>query len=178
MPDSQQPQQGIDLIVEFFNRNSHKDLRVLDVGAGMGKWSKLLKNKTFLMDAVEAHAPYIERFGLKALYSNVHNYDIRNFEYEKGTYDIVILGDVLEHLEFDDAIKLIEDMKQKVSIIFLTIPITICVQDGSVYGNEFETHRYQWSDKEIQQILGFKLLNVGGNDNGLVGIGTYIWGRN
>tara|TARA_R110000803_G_C11984313_1_gene321130 strand:+ start:943 stop:1467 length:525 start_codon:yes stop_codon:yes gene_type:complete len=174
MPDSQQPQKGIDMMVNFFEKR--KNLRVLDIGAGMGKWSSLIRGNTQSIHAVEAHAPYIEKFSLRSLYDKVYNQDIRFFNYEEE-YDVAILGDVLEHLEYEDAIETILVLKNKVSCILLTIPITICIQDGSVYGNDYETHRYQWSDKEIQQVLGFKLINVGSNDNGLVGIGTYLWNR-
>jgi len=173
MPDSQQPQKGIDIMVNFFKHNNN--LRVLDIGAGMGKWSKLVRHYAQSIHAVEAHLPYIERFKLHTLYDKVYNEDIRKFICEEN-YDVAILGDVLEHLEYDEALEVIDALKDKIPRLLLTIPITICIQDGSAYGNDFETHRYQWSDKEIQEVLGFKLLNVGANDNGLVGIGTYMWG--
>jgi predicted TPR repeat methyltransferase len=172
MPDSQQPQLGIDKMISFFSQRPG-ELNVLDIGAGMGKWSKLLRQYCKSIEGVEVHKPYIDKFNLESLYDKLHNENIVTFELKN--YDVAILGDVLEHIEYDQAIQLIENLKKNVKFIFLTIPITVCIQEGSVYGNSYETHVYQWSDKEVQEVLDLQLINVGANDNGLVAIGTYIW---
>ena len=172
MPDSQQPQAGVDIMVLYFSENP--GLRVVDVGAGMGKWSKLTRHLVGGIDAVEAFQPYISRFSLTDLYDQVYNEDMRTFGFSGG-YDVAILGDVLEHIEKPEALIFIEKLKSCVGRIFLTIPISLCIQDGSFYGNEFETHRYQWADDEIQSELGFTMLHSGPNENGLVMIGTYEW---
>jgi len=173
MPDSQQPQIGINKMLSFFKSTAGK-LNVLDIGAGMGKWSKLLRQYCKSIEGVEVHKPYIEKYNLESLYDELYNADITKV-IDFKQYDVAILGDVLEHIEYNKAIELIKKLKKRVKVIFLTIPITICIQDGAVYGNSYETHVYQWSDKEIQDVLDFQLINVGANDNGLVGIGTYIW---
>lgn len=172
MPESQQAERGTKLITNFFKTN--RGLNVLDVGCGEGKWARLVGEYVNL-DGVEAWAPYIDQYDLRPLYPNLFNVDIMNFDWSKKKYDAVILGDVLEHLEYNQAIELIKALKENVTYIFLSIPVTVCYQDGSNYGNPFETHRYQWSDKEIRDVLGLNLQNVGVNELGLVAIGTYFW---
>lgn len=180
MPQSQQSEIGTNIIVNRILANPA--FRVIDFGAGEGKWGKLLKNKIAHISGVEAWASYITRYNLKNYYDALYNVDLRNIDYsdEAGLvfgikYDIAILGDVLEHLPREEAVTFLDRLKAKMNIIYLTIPITICIQDGNLLGNPFETHHYQWSDKEIRYELGFDLLNVSVNDNGLVAVGCYEW---
>jgi len=172
MPCSEQTQKGIDLMVNFFKQRPN--LKVLDVGVGMGKWSKLVRETVNTIHGVEAFEPYVERFKLESLYDKIYIQDIREFEYEEK-YDVAILGDVLEHLEYEDAIKLILKLKAKIPVIFLTIPISDCPQDGALYGNDYETHRYQWNDTQIQTELSFKLLSAGRDPGCFAVVGTYMW---
>jgi cyclopropane fatty-acyl-phospholipid synthase-like methyltransferase len=175
MPESQQPQDGIKLVLQEILTNP--DASVLDVGAGEGKWGKLLKGKVNQIDGVEVWTPYIEKYNLASLYDNLHNINMLDINYDVK-YDIMILGDVLEHLKFEDAIKFIEEAKKHITKIYLIIPISLCVQDGSYFGNPFETHLYQWKDEELTTLFDFKLIHEGYNPNGLVKIGTYIWNKN
>lgn len=173
MPRSQQPVEGERMIVEEIRRMNYPT--ILDVGAGSGKWGQLLKDIA-VVDAVEVW-PANARSIPDGLYRSIYEKDIAFFAYQDlypGVYDVVILGDVLEHLEGDIGQYLVEQLKRNVSNIFLTIPVTECVQDGNALGNPYETHRFQWSDKELR-ILGFNLMHVGANSNGLVAIGTYKW---
>jgi hypothetical protein len=171
MPKSQQPVEGEMMIVEEIRRMNEPT--VLDVGAGSGKWGYLLTDIA-IVDAVEAWKPNVQAIP-NGLYRMVYNTDIRCFNFIDH-YDVIILGDVLEHLLYDEARELLELMRVGTDTIFLTIPVTECIQDGNVLGNPYETHKYQWSDKEVRA-EGFKLLHVGANPNGLVAIGTYKWTR-
>lgn len=174
MPESQQSKIGTDIIVNKILSNPNQI--VLDVGAGEGKWGKILKSKVNRIDGIEVWKPYIDKYELSLYYDTLYNVDIRKFVYDKK-YNIAILGDVLEHLLEDDAILFLNKLKEMVDVIFLTIPVTVCIQDGNLIGNPFETHHYHWSDKEIRFDLGFTLLNVSVNDNGLVAIGCYEWNK-
>ena len=183
MPQSQQSELGTNIIVNKITSNPGSF--VIDFGAGEGKWGKLLKTKVAHISGVEVWAAYISKYNLRRHYDEIYNVDLRSIDFSnehglilENKYDTAILGDVLEHMSKDDATKFLNDLKSKVSTIYLTIPITICIQDGNVLGNPFETHCYQWSDKEIRYELGFNLLNVSVNDNGLVAVGCYEWMKN
>lgn len=175
MPESQQSELGTSIIVNKIL--SIPNNVVLDIGSGWGKWGKLLKGKVNVIDGVEVWKPYIDKYNLPQFYNELYNIDLRLFEFNKK-YTVVILGDVLEHLPKEQAILFLDKLKNNVNTIYLTIPVTVCIQDGNLIGNPFETHHYHWSDKEIRFELGFTLLNVSVNDNGLVAIGCYEWRKN
>jgi len=173
MPKSQQPEDGISIILEEILKMP--DANVIDVGAGEGKWGKLLKGKVKQIDGVEVWEPYIKKYGLIQYYDNLFNINMMDIDYDKMKYEIMILGDVLEHLKYNDAITFMTTAQKYIDNIFLIIPISLCVQNGSYYGNPYESHLYQWKDEELTSLFGFKLLHTGFNPNGLVKIGTYIW---
>lgn len=172
MPQSQQSELGTSVIVNKILQTPLQN--VIDFGAGEGKWGKLLKNKVTCVDGVEVWKPYISKYNLHAYYDTLHEVDLRNFKFTKK-YNTAILGDILEHISKEEAVSFIATLKNNVNYIYLTIPITICIQDGNLIGNPFETHRFQWSDKEVRYELNFNLLNVSVNDNGLVAVGCYEW---
>lgn len=169
MPISQQPQDGIDIALTQFRPSNV----VLDVGAGDGKWGLLLRGRVNRIIGVEVWEDYINKYDLRSKYDEVVHCDIRYFNFQEF-YDVIILGDVFEHLLYNEAVALLPRLKNNCYKMLLTIPISYCPQDGTVYGNPYETHWYQWSDNELRD-LGFKSLHQGLNPNGKVMIGTYVW---
>lgn len=150
---------------------------VLDVGAGEGKWGALLVTRARYVDALEVFPANAMKCLKSEIYRQVYECDIRDFDWKKGEYDVAMLGDVLEHLPHQDALVVLDTMKQHVNQICLIIPINICHQNGDYWGNPFETHLYHWHDYELRMKQGFQLLNIGVNENGLVAIGAYVWRR-
>jgi hypothetical protein len=106
----------------------------LDVGAGSGKFGTML-GKGWAVDAVEIHGPNIERFGLRDLYREVFETDILDFLL--GNYDVVILGDVLEHLSIGDA----QELLRRLGHAFVLVAVPFNYEQGSVGGNEHERHQ-------------------------------------
>jgi hypothetical protein len=66
----------IDYLVNKFDPSS----TILDVGAGAGYYSKLLKGIFPNMDAIEIFEPYIGQYGLKSKYNNVWNENTLYFQ--------------------------------------------------------------------------------------------------
>lgn len=126
-------------------------IRVLDVGAGIGTYSKLLRNKSKFKEfweAVEIWTPYIEEYHLMDMYNSVHIQDIRLFEWTTK-YDLVIFGDVLEHMHKINAEITVEKAMQNSRFILISIPLGINVQ-GAWGGNPFEVHvKPDWTHKEV-----------------------------
>ena len=173
MPESQQPEEGIEIILQ--NILKSPGANVLDIGAGEGKWGKSLRGKVNLIDGVEIWMPYIIKFRLDDYYDNLFNVDMLKIDYSQKKYDIMILGDVLEHLTYENAILFMEEAQKHIDTIYLSIPISLCVQNGTSTGNPYEEHLYQWEDEQLQKLFGFELIHTGFNPNGLVKIGTYVW---
>ena len=108
------------------------DASILDVGAGDGKW-RLLLHEYPNMDAVEVFGPNAEKL---TGYRRVFRADIVNFEYEH--YDLVIFGDVLEHMTVVDAQAVLEYARPRCEDLIIAVPFLY--KQGVLYGNHYEIH--------------------------------------
>jgi cyclopropane fatty-acyl-phospholipid synthase-like methyltransferase len=122
---------------------------ILDVGAGAGKYS-ILANQVlsdFTIDAVEVWEPYIERFDLNNKYDNVLVEDVRNLD--NFNYDLVIFGDILEHMTKEEAQSLWSKVSTQAKASIIAIPVTHCPQ-GHWEGNPYEEHiKDDWTHEEV-----------------------------
>ena len=107
----------------------------LDVGACDGTWADLLNNH-LQMDAVEIFAPNIEAHHLRDKYREVFNKDIRRMRYKH--YDLVIFGDVLEHMTVAEAQKVLKYAAAHSDDYIIGIPFQY--KQDAIYGNEYERH--------------------------------------
>lgn len=107
----------------------------LDVGACDGKWSDLLRDY-LVMDGVEVWQPYIEKYKLARKYRKLFETDIRSFTYRH--YDLIIFGDIIEHLPVEDAQKVIDYAKYRCRNMIVAVPYQY--RQGEKNGNPYEVH--------------------------------------
>ena len=112
------------------------DMKILDVGAGGGCYAHLLREKFTHIDALEIYEPYIEQFELRKFYREVIIGDILDFDI--SGYDYIIMGDVLEHIDFVSAINLIGRIKSMEKKCLVAVPYLY--HQGSFEGNDAEIH--------------------------------------
>ena len=105
------------------------------------------------MDGIEAWEPYVEKFQLKERYNNLFIKDAR--DHENFDYDIVIFGDVLEHMPEKDAVKLWDKMSKQARYAIISIPI-IHHPQGPYEGNPYEVHHEEdWNtDRVLEKFNG------------------------
>ena len=139
----------------FYSTFKDKNMRILDVGPGAGTYAQLLA-PDFKMDAVEIFEPYIATYNLRNLYNTVHLADIRDFDV--SNYDYLIMGDVLEHLSYEDSIKLLNRVKDKKYLV----AVPYLYPQGAYYGNIHETHLQPDLTEEIV-IQRYNLKKLYGN---------------
>ena len=113
------------------------DIKILDVGPGSGSYFDLLCDTFTNIDAVEIYEPYIYQFNLRDKYKNVYTQDILEFNY--NSYQYIILGDVLEHLEINDAQKLLCNITMKG--IYCMVAVPFMMEQEAVGGNVYEIHK-------------------------------------
>ncbi len=124
---------------------------VLDVGAGQGVYLDLIRQGLgagVIVNAVEVWQPYIDQFDLENRYDKLFAMDVRsmkNFE-----YDLVILGDVLEHMSEKDAVELWDRIALQAKYAIISIPIIHYHQDA-INGNPYEVHVEE--DWDIERVL-------------------------
>lgn len=90
-----------------------KPKRILDIGPGKGKYGLLIReylNPVETLDCVEAWPPYLAAFPwLYGIYDHVISADVREMRVEGlGFYDVVLMIDVIEHMDKEAGIQLLE----------------------------------------------------------------------
>lgn len=110
---------------------------ILDVGAGEGTYYNLLNDYFKNMYAVEVFEPNIDKYKLKNKYKVVINADIKDFEY--NFCDIIIFGDVLEHLEVNEAQDVLKYAYNRCKEMIVAVPY-MCEQ-GIAEDNVYEIHK-------------------------------------
>jgi SAM-dependent methyltransferase len=131
--------------------------RILDIGVGKGTYYKLFcKNVDVFNTAewvgIEAWEPYIEEFRLNKKYNTVINSDVRTVDFDNiGKFDIVFMGDVLEHITKEEAVELVHKLSSKTKYAVISIPIVHYPQD-EVNNNPYEVHvKDDWSHTEVME---------------------------
>lgn len=144
--------QGKPEIKSFLKSKLHPNDKILDMGAGGGTYWFLL-GPDYDWTAVEVWHGTAEY--LKDKYNTVCEQDIRDFNYTQD-YDLVIFGDVLEHMTTEDAQKVLEKAKEHAKYIMVAIPYNL--KQEPLFGNEAERHiQYDLTfDKFNQFYPGFK----------------------
>lgn len=122
---------GKDVVCAWVRDNFPKDSKILDVGACNGLWKRLLREYT--MDAVEIFQPNIVWLGD---YREVYNVDIYDFTYD--WYDLIIFGDVIEHMSVERAQKVLEYASKRCKDLIVAVPFLY--KQGAIYGNKWEIH--------------------------------------
>lgn len=155
-------------------------MNILDVGIGFGKWGALCREYLDVwqgrinrsdwihrIDGVEIFGDYIQDHQ-RHIYSSIFVDDIQNFADLIPPYDLIILGDVLEHIEKEAGKQLLEKLIGKSKKIILSIPIGPWPQD-EMNGNKYEKHLSTWTSIDFVKYdvdyVSFKL--VGSRELGL-----------
>jgi trans-aconitate methyltransferase len=140
---------------------------ILDLGAGAGKYGKLVKKvlPKSLVVGVEIWAPYVEEFNLNKIYDKVHICDARI--YPDFNYDLVFLGDILEHMTKEEAVELWDKISRQAKTVILSIPIIKFPQKHEHGENPFEDHvKDNWTHEEVIAsflgITGYRTFKVTG----------------
>lgn len=110
---------------------------VLDVGPGRGTYARVLAGTGVTIDAVEIFEPYLRRYDLPSLYRTVAVADVR--EWDSFDYDLVIFGDVLEHVSEADMVAVFERARTQARHVLVSVPV-IHYPQGESHGNPHEEH--------------------------------------
>lgn len=129
---------------------------VIDVGAGSGTYARLMRGdgpQEGRWTAVEGWEPYVARFGLEDLYDAVVVADARRLVAPFYRADLVIAGDVLEHMPRADAVRLLGKARANAAHLIVSVPV-LHLDQGAVYGNPLEEHVDHWSADQMRAELG------------------------
>ncbi len=135
---------------------------VLDIGCGFGLWGFLCREYLDVwnervqpeqwqvrIDGVELWEPYIQSHQ-RSLYNNIILGDVREVADSLGEYDLIIAGDVIEHLDKPEGELVIEQLYDRAKLALLVnIPLSGNWDHPENYGNPGELHRSQWSPDDF-----------------------------
>lgn len=120
---------------------------VIDIGAGSGTYARALRGHSpwkGRWTAVEVWEPYVDQFDLRTLYNAVVVADARHVTPSFYRADLVVAGDVLEHLTHAHAVTLLNKIKAYAANLIVSVPVLHLNQD-TVYGNPHERHIDHWT---------------------------------
>lgn len=154
-----------------------KPKSILDVGIGFGKWGHLFREYTDILEAehdparyvrenwrmridgIEGYPEYITEMH-RFIYSNIHVGDARQLLPDLKEYDLIFMGDILEHFEKPDGLQLLRSALAKAKqAVILTTPKFETAQ-GDLCGNPLERHRSLWKAKDFREFPGAMVKTI------------------
>jgi trans-aconitate methyltransferase len=111
---------------------------VLDVGVGDAIWGEIVRRlfPDCILYGVEIFSDYIKDRHHR-IYDHIFIEDIRDFEFVEG--DMIIFGDVLEHMKKEEALEVVRRAMEKFKFAIINSPLGFLAQNP-VHGNEHERH--------------------------------------
>lgn len=131
--------------------------RVLDVGVGFGRWGMVVRefaevwfdrvlpeDWTIEIEGIEAFAkniaPYHAHF-----YNRIHIGDAKDLVPQlPGRWNLVILGDVLEHFYKSDGERLLATLLERSDYVLVNLPLGDSWEQHEKYDNPYEEHKATW----------------------------------
>lgn len=123
---------GKDEVCAWIRQYFPRDATILDVGACDANWRRRLPEYPN-MDAVEAFSPNLQYL---SDYRTVYHADIRDFQF--SSYDLIIFGDIIEHLTVGEAQAVLAYAWQRCIDMIVAVPFLY--HQGAIYGNPYEVH--------------------------------------
>ena len=132
---------------------------VLDVGLGNGKLGFIARDLLDVMhgqryrrdewlvrvDGIEAFPDYVQDHQ-RAIYDDTYTGDAFDVIDNLGTYEVILIGDVLEHFERSRAEQFLQKCRSHCEkVIILCIPLSERWTQGAIYDNPYERHLSFWS---------------------------------
>ncbi len=137
---------------------------VLDVGVGNGKIGFLARDLLDVMlgqryrkrdwrvriEGIEVFEDYLQDHQ-RFLYDRIHVGDAYEVIDTLGSYDVILLCDVLEHMERDRALRFLDKCADHCDrSLIVGIPLGEAWTQEAVYGNPYERHRSFWRAADFE----------------------------
>lgn len=143
-----------------------KPRSVLDVGCGFGRWGFLCREFLDIwegrvwpeqwkvticgVEAFKANITAVHR----TIYSSILYGDFSRIypQFSPSSFDLVILGDVLEHMTKEHAEIAFRAACNIGTYVLLVVPFGNDWPQGALYGNRFEEHKSAWHLEELYEL--------------------------
>jgi hypothetical protein len=148
------------------------DFKILDVGSGFGKWGFLIRDTFEVMmgqnfdkkdwkielTGVESFSKCITPIQ-EGIYDKIINKDIFEIVDKLPKYDVIIMGDIIEHFDKKEAHELLDKLFKHSENIIISTPLGFMPQ-GEWGGNVKEIHKSGWDlpDFKKYEVVEHKIL--------------------
>jgi hypothetical protein len=136
--------------------------KILDVGVGFGRWGILCREFLDVWDGrfspqdwqteiigIEAFKEYIQQYH-SVFYSRIIHSDVLEYlSSTKETFDLIIIGDVLEHFQKDQGKLFLDLCLSKGKYVLLNVPIGSTWPQEMINGNPYEEHKSRWTNADF-----------------------------
>jgi len=126
--------------------------RVLDIGAGAGKYGKLVRalHPAARLTGVEIEPDYVPRFGLASIYDEVLCVPALELidRCIEDVFDLVVIGDCLEHMRKSHGIDLLNFLVYRTRYLLAVFPDKYL--QNSWEGYKAEAHISVWTPFDFQ----------------------------
>lgn len=149
-------EQGKEFMAGWIRGRFEDGATCLDVGACDGNWWNRV-GRFLTMDAVEIWQPNVDRHQLAQKYRQVWCMDVEELAYEH--YDLIIFGDVIEHMAVEKAQRVIEYARPRCREMIIAVPYLY--RQGPMYGNQWEAHLQEDLTPELfdARYPGFRIIH-------------------
>jgi len=144
----------------------------LDIGTGDGKYGRMVRgyHPTCSTEGIEIEADYVDRFGLRSIYDDLQVMDCMNLLHNPDAeWDLVIVGDVVEHLRKSDGIDLLNFLVYRAKWILVIFPERMI--QNSWEGYKREAHISVWNPNSF---VDFEPIVFTRNNKRVIAIDGYI----
>jgi 2-polyprenyl-3-methyl-5-hydroxy-6-metoxy-1,4-benzoquinol methylase len=124
-------------IKEYLISKYDRTATVLDIGCGCGTYYYLLKDHFDKIDGIEGDSEIIKEAQLESLYNKVFNVDACDFKFDY--YDIITMGDCLEHIEYNKAYELVNNLCKRCKELIIVIPYNLPMEEAP--GKPYSSHK-------------------------------------
>ncbi len=150
-------------IIEFARELVPQPRRVLDVGVGFGSLGFFVRNYfeakehfrftkrewKIKLIGIEIHRSYIQSLQ-KQIYDSIVIGDVFDVAEKLGTFDLIFLGDIIEHFSKRQAHRLLSLLLRHAKVVIIATPLGFKKQ-GVVGRNVHEAHKSGWLLKDFKQ---------------------------
>ncbi len=180
----------IPAVIKYFE--TARPASILDIGVGNGKMGFMARDFLDVMlgerykradwqvriDGIEVFPDYIQDHQ-KAVYDDIFIGDAMQVIDGLGEYEMIIIGDVLEHFEKTAAWRFLDKCAAHCSkYLLLSIPLGEKWIQPEIYGNPHEEHLSFWKPEEFEPFADQKTYldfpGVGLYGSFLIGRGNYL----
>jgi 2-polyprenyl-3-methyl-5-hydroxy-6-metoxy-1,4-benzoquinol methylase len=133
---------------------------LLDVGCGARSPLRDVPG-AFRAVGVDAHLPAIEASRRAGIHDAYLHQPVTELDVPAGSYDAVVVLDLIEHLERDDALELLARAERAARHKVVVSTPNGFVAQGDVAGNPFQIHRSGWTCGDLEA-RGFRVWGANG----------------